>query len=339
MPSKIPPKPIKTMAQVIAGTQSPAEALVPLRKGEKLAFLPFAKIRPYVGHLFHLYAGERLDDMVSSIQQNGILVPLIVQRIYNDPDHDFEMLSGHNRMNAGALAGLDGAFCLVKDGITDGEARMYVIETNLLQRSFSDMLPSEKAAVLAMQYSEMFSQGKRNDIIHELEALGQTEVNVDGSTCGTEFHKLSRDTLGTEYSLTGRMVAAYVRIDSMAQFFKCRLDHGEFPLKAGVSLSFLSPEEQQLLENALADGAKLTRELANRLQKQSAMGGLDASQIAYILTGTPIKDPAPQQIKLKSSTYAPYFAQHTPAKEIERVIGEALAFYFAQHKSEKGGVA
>ena len=51
-----------------------------------------------------------------------------------------------------------------KEGLSDAAAMMYVIETNLLQRSFSDLLPSEKAAVLALRYSEMFSQGKRNDI-------------------------------------------------------------------------------------------------------------------------------------------------------------------------------
>ena len=63
----------------------------------------------------------------------------------------YEMLSGHNRMNAGKLAGLESAWCLVKEGLTDEEALMYVIETNLLQRSFADLLPSEKAAVLALR--------------------------------------------------------------------------------------------------------------------------------------------------------------------------------------------
>lgn len=98
--------------------------------------------------------------MVESIRQNGILMPLIVRRIFGDPSRDYEMLSGHNRMNAGQSAGLEGAWCVVKEGLSDAEAMMYVIETNLLQRSFSDLLPSEKAAVLALRYSEMFSQGK-----------------------------------------------------------------------------------------------------------------------------------------------------------------------------------
>lgn len=339
MPSKIPPKPIKTMAQLIAGAESPDEIVLPMSKGEKLLFLPFAKIRPFVGHLFRLYTGERLDDMASSVRQNGILMPCIVRRIYNDTAYEYEMLSGHNRMAAGTLAGLEGALCLVKDGITDTEARMYVIETNLMQRSFSDMLPSEKAAVLAMQYSEMFSQGKRNDIIRELEELGQVGCKTEASTCGNDCHKLSRDTIGLEYGLKGRMVAAYVRIDMLSCALKDRLDNAEFPLMAGVGISFLSAAEQQSVEAVLATGAKLTKDLASRLKEQSAIGALDENQIVSILTCPPAKAATPPQIKIKQSTYAPYFPPQTPQKEIERVIGEALAFYFAQHEIEKGGVA
>jgi ParB family chromosome partitioning protein len=59
---------------------------------------------------------------------------------------------------------------------------MYVVETNVLQRSFSDMLPSEKAKVLSLQYSNMFSQGKRNDIIEELKKLGNPHYNGENAT-------------------------------------------------------------------------------------------------------------------------------------------------------------
>lgn len=130
------------------------------KKGVRLVFIAFSRIRHFQRHPFRLYTGERFSDMVESIRQNGILMPLIVRRIFGDPSRDYEMLSGHNRMNAGQSAGLEGAWCVVKEGLSDAEAMMYVIETNLLQRSFSDLLPSEKAAVLALRYSEMFSQGK-----------------------------------------------------------------------------------------------------------------------------------------------------------------------------------
>jgi len=124
------------------------------QKGLRLVLLPFDRIAEFHRHPFRLYTGERLADMVESIRKNGILMPLIVRHIQGDNGRDYEMLSGHNRMNAGKLAGLDSAWCLVKEGLTDEEALMYVIETNLLQRSFADLLPSEKAAALALYFSQ-----------------------------------------------------------------------------------------------------------------------------------------------------------------------------------------
>lgn len=86
------------------------------KKGVRLVFIAFARIRQFQGHPFRLYTGERFSDMVESIRQNGILMPLIVRRIFGDPAHDYEMLSGHNRMNAGQAAGLEGAWCVVQRG-------------------------------------------------------------------------------------------------------------------------------------------------------------------------------------------------------------------------------
>lgn len=87
--------------------------------------IPIAKIRPYHNHLFHLYEGERLDDMVESIRTNGVLNPVIVQTL---EDGYYEMLAGHNRMNASKLAGLTTIPAIVKTGLTEDEAWLYVME-------------------------------------------------------------------------------------------------------------------------------------------------------------------------------------------------------------------
>ena len=105
--------------------------------------LPLDKIKDFHDHPFHLYEGERLDDMVESIKEHGVLSPVIVQKIQGG----YEMLSGHNRANAAKLAGLAEIPAIVKEGLTEQEAYVYVIETNMIQRSFNDLLPSEKAAV------------------------------------------------------------------------------------------------------------------------------------------------------------------------------------------------
>ncbi len=113
-----------------------------------------------------------MDDMVESVKANGVLIPAIVRKVeLDEKGREYEMLSGHNRMNAARIAGLNEIPCIVTENLSDDDAWIYVVETNVLQRSFADMLPSEKAAVLALRYSKMFSQGKRNDIIAELKML------------------------------------------------------------------------------------------------------------------------------------------------------------------------
>ena len=129
--------------------------------------IPCDQLKPYHNHKFELYSGERLEDMVASIKENGVLSPIIVQ-----PNGDgYEILIGHNRWNASKLAGLPTVPAIIKTGLTEDEAEMYVIESNVMQRGFENLRISEQAAAVALRHSEMFSQGKRNDILRELAHL------------------------------------------------------------------------------------------------------------------------------------------------------------------------
>ena len=156
-------------------------------------------IRGFRGHPFRLYEGDRLNDLVESISENGVLVPAIVRKIESDENgFEYEMLAGHNRQNAAVIAHRE-LPCIVKENLSDHDAWIYVIETNVLQRSFSEMLPSEKAAVLALRYSKMICQGRRNDIIEELKRLGNPDEIKENKTCGIDCHKSkSRDVVGAE---------------------------------------------------------------------------------------------------------------------------------------------
>lgn len=156
--------------------------------GNVVRMLPTESIRPFRGHPFRMYEGERLDDMVQSIREHGVLNPVIVRK----QEDGYEMLSGHNRQRAAMLAGIEKIPAIVKENLSDEDAIVYVIETNMIQRSFSELLPSEKAAVLAVRYEKISSQGKRNDILQEIAAL-----NGQDGTCG--FSASSR-TLSLNFS-------------------------------------------------------------------------------------------------------------------------------------------
>lgn len=204
--------------------------------------IPVEEIHPFYDHPFRLYEGDRLEDMVQSIRAYGVLNPVIVRKAARG----YEMLAGHNRTNAAKIAGLTEVPAIVKTDLSDEDAYVYVIETNLLQRSFAELLPSEKAAVLVARYEKISSQGKRNDIRQEIEALEETcghDVHKSRQrTCGHDVHKSqkSRDGLGEEYGMTGRNIARYMRLDRLIPEFKDAVDKGTLAMVAAVDLSYLN---------------------------------------------------------------------------------------------------
>ena len=178
--------------------------------------LDIDSIRPFHNHPFRLYEGERLTDMVDSIKEHGVLNPVIVLKT----DNVYEMLSGHNRQNAARLAGLKTIPAIVKSELTEEEAYVYVIETNLMQRSFTDMETSEKAAVLKERYEKVSSQGKRNDILAEISKL-EGKVLTSGQT---DQKLWTKDAVGAEYGLSGSSVARLLRVNHLIEPFKEKVD-------------------------------------------------------------------------------------------------------------------
>lgn len=239
-------------------------------------------IKAFHNHPFHLYEGERLDDMVESIREHGVLNPVIVRKF----GKGYEMLSGHNRANAAKLAGLTEVPAIVKADLPDEEAYVYVIETNLMQRSFNDLMPSEKAAVMAAHYDKVCCQGKRNDIIRELELLNGIEPK---STCGHNGHKLkSRDAMAAEYGFSSRNAARYLRLNYLIQPFKNLMDENKIALLAAVDVSYLTGNEQNMLWNIVErQGLKVKPVYAERLRKAS--GNLMEEQMAEILEALQVK--------------------------------------------------
>lgn len=161
--------------------------------GGGVEMLDINGIRPFHGHPFHLYEGERLDDMVESIKEHGILNPVIVRKMH----YGYEMLSGHNSQNAGKLAGLTQIPAIVKENLSDADAYVYVIETNLMQRSFTDLSISEKAAVqlsylpeqaqkLALEASEKSGVVINKDIAAKVRKAPMTEKAILEAIAGKQ---------------------------------------------------------------------------------------------------------------------------------------------------------
>ena len=292
--------------------------------------LPVDEIHPFHDHPFRLYEGERLDDMVQSIKDYGVLNPVIVRKAARG----YEMLAGHNRTNAARIAGLTEVPAIVKTDLSDEDAYVYVIETNLLQRSFADLLPSEKAAVLVARYEKISSQGKRNDIMREIEVLEETcghDVHKSGkTTCGHDVHKSqkSRDGLGEEYGMTGRNIARYMRLDRLIPEFKEAVDKGTLAMVAAVDLSYLNVKMQKLIQQvAEAEGKKLKPKQAVELRKMGKE--ITKEAVEKVLAGKEQKKPQSVSVKLPVEVSEKYFAQMV-AGEVQEIMKKALEGYFGQ---------
>lgn len=286
--------------------------------------IPCDQLHPYHNHKFELYSGERLEDMVASIKENGVLSPIIVQPI----EGGYEILIGHNRWNASKLAGLPTVPAIVKTGLTEEEALLYTIESNLYQRGFDNLKISEQAAAVAFRHSEMFSQGKRNDIIRELALLGNHDA--DTSTLTPMGSKLdSGKAVGAEYGLSKGSVIRLMRIDKLIDELKTLVDSGYIAIRAGVELSFLSEETQAVVAEC-AEDSKIDMKKAKMLRASADdEGNIDRYTVESIISGEGGEaKPKPKSVKISNDTYTKYFSEGVKAKEITETIEKALAFYF-----------
>ena len=258
-------------------------------RGDGVQMIPIGEICAFHDHPFRLYDGERLEDMVESVKVHGVLSPVIIREI-GEPDRNgqgdscltlcredgddckYEMLSGHNRMNAARIAGLAEIPAIVKKGITEEEAFIYVMETNVIQRSFSELLPSEKAAVMSEHYQKICGTMKRKQIMEELCRLSGKRIDEDDFACGCGRNPQvrTRDIVAEEYGFSSRNAARYLRINYLIKPVRELVDDGKLGIAAAVDISYLDDSEQELVYSvASKTGGKITSSNAMEIRKQS----------------------------------------------------------------------
>lgn len=301
--------------------------------------IPLDMLVPYQNHQFTLYDGERRDDMVESIKQNGVITPIMC-RPFGDK---YEILIGHNRWNCSKLAGLEYIPAIIKENLTDEEAEIYVTESNLIQRGFNDLKISEQAKVIAIHYSEMFSQGKRNDIINELRALsGEKDTSAPQGQKSS-----SREQLGEEYGLSRNTVARLIRISKLVKPLQDWVDKKTVSIRAAVELSYLDEGVQETLYklntfNPTPDTCEIIYKISEAQAKQlrAALDGAEPNHpntrqiIVNILKGKEKKKSSEKSIKINTDTFERYFTQKS-AEEISDIIETALQMYFRQQNESE----
>lgn len=322
-------KKVETFASIFGEDHSD----VPSEKTDGTTSLRLNDLIPFRNHPFKLYEGDRFNDMVESIKQYGVIVPIVVRKV----DDQYEILSGHNRVNAAKEAGLTEVPTVIKEGLTEEEATLIVTETNIMQRSFSELAHSERATVISTRHSAMKNQGVRTDLLNEIEKLSKAPNLASEETFYPMDKKLrTHETIGNEYNLSQASVARYLRIDKLSDAIKDLVDEGKIAMRAGVDLSYLSQENQEMVEAIISENTfKVDMKKAALLRKHEKEGNLNWNTAQKIISGDMLKSTGKvKPFKLQPTIISKYFNPSEDKKAIEKTIEKALEFYFSQMKNQ-----
>lgn len=309
----------------------------PVPQNGSMVEMDFDRMESFPNHKFKLYEGQQLADMVESIRQFGILLPII---LWHTEDGRYIILSGHNRRNAAQLAGLTQGPVIIRGNLTHDEAVLIVTETNLRQRSFADMSHSERAYCLAQHYEALKSQGKRNDLLAEIESLLNPHgCEEDGTLSEVQTKLRSDEKVAQNYGLSRDKVAKYIRISNLIEPLISKLDAEEIAFLAAYDLSFVEDgaKQQQIADLMESDSYKVDMKKAELLRSYYETDKLTDTAIIQILSGEKTRKPKsnkPQPVKVKPAVITKYFTAQQTAKEIEETIDKALAFYFENQERE-----
>ena len=278
--------------------------------------LPINSLVPYRSHPFALYEGERLDDMVESVTENGVLTPIIVQPI---EDGQYEILAGHNRWNASKIAGKKTIPAIIKTGLTKEEAYVYVVETNVFQRGFDNLKLSEQAAVIA-ERTDSFREEKRNAIREEIQSIsGDSPNRADVA-------------VGEEYGMNSKRVARLVRIHRyLVPELKALLDDNRIPFVGAINLSFLDEDDQREVAE-LAEDYEITLKKCEELKKLADAGEL--ADVAAVLDNTAKQEqtaPKMKPVRIRKDVFDRYFQKNKDKEYVQDVVEVALSEYFRNH--------
>ena len=234
-------------------------------RAEKVEEIDISKISDFPNHPFKVKDDDKMEEMVKSIKQYGVILPVIVRP---KDDGTYEMISGHRRKRACELAGVKQIRTIVKD-LSDDEATILMVDSNI-QRE--EILPSEKAFAYKIKLEAMRHQGKNIDI-------------DESETSAPMVQKLtSREILGNEVGESRENIRRYIRLTHLIPELLEQVDLKRIACRPAVELSYLSEDNQYVVQNIFEfDEVTPSLSQAIRLKKLEQEGKLTEEKIEEIL--------------------------------------------------------
>ena len=266
---------------------------------EQVQQIPIGELFPFKNHPFKVLDDESMQRTVESVEQYGVLSPLIARP---RPEGGYEIISGHRRQHAAQLAGLDTLPVIVRN-MDDDAAVLLMVDSNLQREN---ILPSERAFAYKMKLEALKNQGARSDL---------TSVQV--------APKLSTEKIGEEVGMSKDNVKRYIRLTNLVPELLDMVDEKKIAFNPAVELSYLDEAQQRDFLEAMNDTQNAPSLSQAQRLKKLAQEGHFSYDVAFAVMGEEKKDEL-DKVVIKNDTLRKYFPRSYTPKQMEDTIIKLL---------------
>ena len=280
-------------------------------KNEKVLLISISLVDDFPEHPFMVKDDESMEQLIHSIEMNGILNPIITRK---KEDGRYEVVSGHRRKHACSCLGITDIPVIVRE-LSRDEAVIEMVDSNL-QREY--ILPSEKARAYKMKMDAMKRQGKRTDLT--LSPVG-TKLRTD-------------EVIAQEAGESRNQIQRYIRLNELTPELLEFVDEGKIGLRPAVEISYLQEEEQRDLVDFIdTEGTFPSHAQTIRMKELSREGKLDTDTINDIMREQ--KGNQKDRLKIPVERLRKYFPSDASPNQMEETIIKALEFYRKRQREDR----
>lgn len=271
------------------------------------------KLHEFKDHPYQVLDNDEMNNLIESVQQQGIMTPLIVRPLEGTTD-EYEIISGHRRFRAAQKAGLTEVPAFIRP-VSRDEAAIMVVDSNLHREH---LLPSEKAFAYKLKAEALKHQGQRTDLTSEQLAP-----------------KLSTELIAEQEGTSKDTVKRYIRLTKLIPDILKMVDEQRIAFSVGVELSYLTEcEQQDLLEAIELEGKTPSLSQAIQMKKLSQSGKLDSDTISKIISEE--KPNQCEKISFQYDVLSKYFPKNfTPQDIYKRLLKLAQDDYRRRQRNKE----
>ena len=291
----------------------------PKPQQEVIVHVPLSRLHDFPNHPFKVRDDEAMQETAESIRQYGVLVPAIVRP---REDGGYEIIAGHRRRHGSELAGLSAMPCIVRE-MDDDTATILMVDSNIQREN---ILPSERAQAYKMKLEAIRRKAGRP---------AKTEEKADeNNSPQVAANFRADDTVAKDAGISGDTVRRYIRLTELSPELQQMVDEKKIGMTPAVEISYLKPEEQQMLLTAI-DSEQATPSLsqAQRMKKLSREGKLNDDSMLDIMMEQ--KKPEGYNVVLSADKLRKYFPRSYTPQRMEETILKLLDAWLRKRQREQ----